>query len=284
MGSKEPEVLLVHRSRWEDWSFPKGKHERGEESYTAAVREVREETGLSVSLGPRLPGTLYTMSSGEDKNVDYWCARAPGHADIAAYEPNAEIDDLRWVPVSRAPRKLSYPYDRDLLEAFTSTPYDTSPLIVVRHGHAHSRKAWQDDDSERPLDPYGQDEAYRLIPLLGAYGINRIVSSDALRCVASMLPYANTVPVDLRLDPSLSEAAYDVHVMTQRMRTELDRFQSVAVCTHRPLLPAIQRALGLEPVPLEPGALLVLHRRDGRVHSVEHHTTAIQTASQGRKN
>ncbi|MEP6666609.1 MAG: NUDIX hydrolase [Nocardioidaceae bacterium] len=135
-GDKEPEVLLVHRPRWEDWSFPKGKLDPGETAIAAAVREVEEETGLRVRLGAALPDHSYLISGGLAKVVSYWTAKPPKSADISTYERNAEIDDLRWFPVSKALRKLTYVHDVEMLKAFTSSSFDSTPLIVVRHARA----------------------------------------------------------------------------------------------------------------------------------------------------
>ncbi len=271
MGRKEPEVLLVHRPRWEDWSFPKGKLDRNERPYTAAVREVSEETGLTVRLGPRLPDTTYTVSGGQPKVVTYWCGTTVGGSEVSAYEPNTEIDDLAWVPISRAARELSYPYDVELLEQFVTTAYDTSPLIVLRHAHARSRRAWRADDSERPLKADGKEESHRLVPLFHAYGIKRVVSSDAIRCLDTVLPFVNdNVRTKLRVDPSLSEDAFDLDRLKVRVHRELTATRPVVICSHRPVLPAIYAALGLDAEPLEPAGLSVIHRRGGRVQAVEH--------------
>jgi 8-oxo-dGTP pyrophosphatase MutT (NUDIX family)/phosphohistidine phosphatase SixA len=273
MGSKELEVLLVHRPRWEDWSFPKGKLERGEASYTAAVREVEEETSLRVGLGPSLPDTHYTVSGGQPKVVHYWCAKAPKDNDISSYRPNNEIDDVRWVAADKALRRLSYPYDSNLLETFLTRPFDTAPLIVVRHTHARQRKTWKGEDAERPLRAQGKEEAHKLVGLFAAYGVSRVISSPALRCVDTVLPYINAHQAKFRLDPRLSEDGFDLSEVQQRVRRELDRDKPVVICSHRPVLPDIQRALGLEPVALDPGALVVAHRRNGKVHEVEQHPT-----------
>ena len=77
-GSKEPQVLLVHRPKYDDWSFPKGKLDPGEHELTAAVREVAEETGLDVRLGPPLTPQRYPMAHGRFKHVDYWTAKVVG--------------------------------------------------------------------------------------------------------------------------------------------------------------------------------------------------------------
>ncbi len=273
-GHKEPEILLVHRPRWEDWSFPKGKLDQGEAWYAAAVREVHEETGLAVRLGPRLPDVHYTVSGASShKTVQYWCAKVPKSALIDDFQPNNEIDDLRWLPVSKALRTLSYSYDSDLLEAFLETVYDTSPMLLIRHANACSRKAWRHDDAERPLRAEGKEQAHRLVPLLAAYDVRRVISSDALRCVDTVLPYVNAHQARLRLDPSLSEQSFDETAMRARVLRELGGTKRVAICSHRPVLPDIQDAVGQDPAALEPGGLLVLHRRNGRVESVEHHPT-----------
>ena len=91
-------MLLVHRPKYDDWSFPKGKLDPGEHEVTAAVREVAEETGLDVRLGPALTAQRYRMSNGRWKHVDYWTARVVGSDDVSGYRPNAEIDVVEWVP------------------------------------------------------------------------------------------------------------------------------------------------------------------------------------------
>ena len=263
----------MHRPRWEDWSFPKGKLDRGEPAYAAAVREVEEETGLLVRLGPPLSDTDYRVSGGQLKKVHYWCAKAPKSADVSDYQPNNEIDALRWVPASRALSKLSYPYDSDLLEEFLGTVYNTSPLLIVRHAHALSRKEWDDDDAERPLRAEGKEEAERLVALLASYGVTRVVSSDAVRCVDTVLPYVNAHGAKLRLDASISQHAFEEDGMRQRVQGVLARDKAVAICSHRPVLPHLLKALGVDPVALDPGASLVLHRRDGVIHALEQYPT-----------
>ena len=62
------QVLLVHRPKYDDWSFPKGKLDPGEHPAAAAVREVAEETGLRVRLGPPLARQRYRRSSGRHED------------------------------------------------------------------------------------------------------------------------------------------------------------------------------------------------------------------------
>ena len=91
------EVALIHRPRYDDWSLPKGKLDVGEHALTAAVREIGEETGLEVVVGRRSVRTRYPVPEGV-KRVDYWVMRAVG----GAFEPNAEADELRWLPLPEA--------------------------------------------------------------------------------------------------------------------------------------------------------------------------------------
>jgi 8-oxo-dGTP diphosphatase len=107
------EVLVVHRPRYDDWSFPKGKAEAGESDEDCAVREVQEETGLRCTLGRELPSTEYTDPKGRPKRVRYWAMKVVGGE--LAFEH--EIDTARWLPPEEATDILSYPRDVDVLEA-----------------------------------------------------------------------------------------------------------------------------------------------------------------------
>lgn len=268
-GDRGTEVLLVHRPRWDDWSFPKGKLDRGEETFAAAVREVEEETGLRVRLGRRLPDQHYAIAGGTPKVVAYWAARAQGDGDISAFVPNAEIDDLRWTRVGKARRKLDYERDRELLDDFLDQRHDSSPLLIVRHAEARARKSWRHDDSERPLKAEGKVQARELIELFAAYGITRLVSSDAVRCVDTLLPYANSHSVRFALDTSISEEGMAKGRLERRVGRLMAGRKRVAICSHRPVLPAIFEAVGLDPVALDPAGVVVVHRRRGTVVDTE---------------
>jgi 8-oxo-dGTP diphosphatase len=110
---RDGQVLLVHRPRYDDWTFPKGKLDAGESFEDAALREVEEETGLRCSLGRELPATHYDVN-GRPKIVRYWLMRPE---DERAFVPNDETDDLRWVAPGEARALLSYDRDRELLDA-----------------------------------------------------------------------------------------------------------------------------------------------------------------------
>lgn len=268
-GSDEPEVLVVHRPRWDDWSFPKGKLEPGEDCIAAAVREVEEETGLRVRVGPRLRDDHYTISSGQPKTVSYWIAQPPRNADITHYKANAEVDNVAWMSLTQARSQLSYARDVDLLHEFTVSAYDSQVLLVVRHAEARKRKTWEGEDAARPLAPEGRRTAEGLVAVLAAYGVTRVVTSDALRCVETMRPFVKAYDVKTRVKPALSEEEAAGPALAEVATKALLRHKRMAICTHRPVLPPLCAALGIEKTSLEPGGMIVIHRSAGKVLSVE---------------
>jgi 8-oxo-dGTP diphosphatase len=108
---RDGKVALVHRPKYDDWSFPKGKLDPGESFEEAALREVEEETGLRCRLGRELPNTEYHDAKGRPKLVRYW-EMTPLEGD---FTPTEEVDELRWLDPAEAERLLSYEHDRELL-------------------------------------------------------------------------------------------------------------------------------------------------------------------------
>ena len=109
----EPEVALVHRPKYDDWSFPKGKLKEGETHETAALREVQEETGLRCSLDREVESLRYRDSAGRPKVVRYWTMRPiEGH-----FRATKEIDQMRWTVLGEAIDLLTHDHDRDLLRS-----------------------------------------------------------------------------------------------------------------------------------------------------------------------
>ena len=163
-------MLLVHRPRYDDWSFPKGKLDRGEHATAAAVREVEEETGVRVRLGVPLASQRYPIRVGT-KLVHYWVGRAVGDGDVGGYEPNAEIDEVAWFPIDKARRRLTYDFDIDTLDEALVHAQKTRTLVILRHSQARSRKAWRGDD--RGPAAAGHRQAPGGAARAGARGVRR---------------------------------------------------------------------------------------------------------------
>jgi 8-oxo-dGTP diphosphatase len=108
------EVLLVHRPRYDDWSLPKGKLEKGESFEDAAVREIEEETGLRCSLGAELEPSVYEDHKGRSKIVRWWLMTVEDGGDDG-FEPNHEVDEIRWAGPDDAAALVSYEHDRALI-------------------------------------------------------------------------------------------------------------------------------------------------------------------------
>jgi 8-oxo-dGTP pyrophosphatase MutT (NUDIX family) len=113
-GERGVEVVVVHRPRYDDWSLPKGKLDPGEGWEQAALREVEEEVGLRCGLGEELPPVGYTDHKGRAKVVRYWLMEPEGDP---AFEPNEEVDEMRWLSADQAAAALSYPHDAELVRA-----------------------------------------------------------------------------------------------------------------------------------------------------------------------
>ena len=113
-GEDGTEVLLVHRPRYDDWTFPKGKVDIGESDEDAAVREVEEETGYRCSLDFELPSTRYFDARGRPKLVRYWLMRVVDGEFVV----NSEVDQIEWLTPAAASARLTYDRDRELAEYF----------------------------------------------------------------------------------------------------------------------------------------------------------------------
>jgi len=280
-GAKDLQVALVHRPNRKDWSFPKGKLEPGEHPVAAAVREVAEETGYHVALGRPLPSRRYQVD-GQPKQVRYWAATTLDEMPPPFF-PTTEIDELVWLAPGEAADRLTYPHDVELLPALGRHRIDTVPLVLARHAKAVKRAQWHGTvDSARPLEVRGVEQSRRLVPILGAYGIRSVHSSDATRCRDTVLPYARSRQLDVVDEPLLSEEGHGAARKASRARMAelLQLPEPMVVCSHRPVLPDLiaavdPRGVGSAQRPLAPGAVLVMHRAFGpkgvSVVAVERH-------------
>jgi 8-oxo-dGTP diphosphatase len=111
----QPETLLIHRPRYGDWSFPKGKLKRGESDEEAALREVEEEVGIRGTLGEELATTSYRDAKGRRKTVRYWAIELPEGVEPIAGDG---VDELRWAPLEEAADELTWKRDREVLDSF----------------------------------------------------------------------------------------------------------------------------------------------------------------------
>jgi 8-oxo-(d)GTP phosphatase len=191
------EVLLVHRPKYGDWTFPKGKAKRGEDDEECALREVEEETGLRCRLGRELATTRYRALAGP-KVVRYWEMAALG----GKFRPTREIDEVRWLTPARAASLLSYGRDLEVLESL-----EPPPLLVVRHASAGDRDAWDGDDAQRPLDDQGRRQADELVQTLEPYAVARILSSPFVRSVQTVEPLAAARGLEVETTDVLADGA-----------------------------------------------------------------------------
>ena len=269
------EVVVIHRKRYDDWTLPKGKVENGELLPVTAVREVWEETGVTIRLTSPLDTLRYSTTGGL-KAVDWWIGSA---LSVVRRAPDDEVDAVAWLPLRSALSRLTFDHDHQLVEQCMEQP-TTTPLILLRHAKAMDRKDWSKKDAIRPLNRRGRRQAQQVSPVLAAYGIQRLVSSGATRCVATLTPYASNAALKIDRHDELSEeegvdrprAVMDV--VRRVCETTASTATPTVICVHRPVFPTILEALELAPASLATGELLVAHlTADGDVHAVERHRT-----------
>lgn len=240
----EPEILLVHRRKYDDWSLPKGKAEPGEPLPVTAVREVLEEGGTRIVLGRRLVSVRYNVG-GRPKRVHYWAARATSVDERAV--PNSEIDEAAWLPAARARDKLSYAHDHRVLADFAARPAGTVALILLRHAKAVAKSEWERcPDAARPLDDSGRLAAKDLADLLACFGSPpRLVSSTAVRCLDTVRPLAQLTGAALRQDPALyvhNPSAGSGPAVAALVREAAASGEPTVICAHRENLPVLREA------------------------------------------
>ena len=270
-GPRGRQVLLVHRPKYDDWSYPKGKQDPGEHVTTTAVREVLEETGVEIRLGRPLSPQVYAVSGGRAKTVHYWVGHVVGDDDVSGYLVNEEVDELDWFDLEAAKERLTYLDDLELLEQFRSVRKKTAALVVVRHAKAVKRGQWDGPDPKRPLSEEGEAEAAALSPVLHAYGVSRVLSSSSTRCVQTVEPFCTEHVVPLEEVEELSEEGYHERSARRLLDVLMNAPGSSVLCSHRPVLPELFTLLGIEEEPLSPHELVVCHHRRGRLMATERH-------------
>lgn len=299
------QVALVHRPRYRDWSWPKGKLDPGEVAPVAAVREVEEETGLAVVLGMPLPGLAYPLADGRPKVVHYWAAQAAGRGDDASlgarppvrHADRAEIDAWEWFDVDDASRRLTRAADREplvaLVDAHARGRLATRALVVARHAQARKRSLWGGTEDDRPLTGLGLRQASAGVATLAAFGVARVVTSRWERCTATVAPYAAAAGVTPEVVDGLTETRHDESParVGAIVRELLEDPRDTVLCTHRPVLPTVLDVLAehsrrhvADALPrdnpfLAPAEVLVAHAgvtpRGVRVLAVERHGSPV---------
>ncbi len=267
------EVLLIHRPRYDDWSWPKGKLDPGETVPECAIREVEEEIGLVAPLGIPLPPIHYRVPAGL-KVVHYWAVDVDG----ATLVPDGkEVDSVMWCAPEKAARLLSNPSDVEpltyLVAAYERGELETWPLLIVRHAKAKPRSSWTKAEGDRPLAATGTRQAQAVGRLLRTWKPGRVVTSPWLRCVATIAPYAKASDAKVKMHESLTEHrhARSPHKTAAVVESLFDKQRPVVLCTHRPALstvfgqlakhmsPALRSLLPASDPFLAPGELVVCH-------------------------
>lgn len=232
-----PEILLVHRVKYDDWSLPKGKAEPGEPLAVTAVREVAEEGGARLTLGRRLTQVRY-KANGRPKRVSYWSARVTGVDDGAV--PNHEVDEIAWLPPESARARVSYRQDREVLDDFAAAPADTVPLILLRHAKAEPKDEWPGEDALRPLSDKGRADAAALTGLLACFSPRaQVFTSPTIRCSETVRPYAEAAGVTIQPAPALHMSRTDSPDCRTFLASVLDSGQPAILCAHRENLPGL---------------------------------------------
>lgn len=306
VGPGDLEFLIVHRPRYKDWSWPKGKAETDETIPAAAVREVEEETGVAITLGAPLTTQRYRLGSGHLKEVYYWLGTViEGGPALAARTPvkrapKKEIDIVQWVSADKARLMLNRRGDRRLLTEVINKAgrgeLVTSTTILVRHAKATDRAVWRGEEAGRPLTRLGGAQALDLVPILSAFGVQSVHTSTWMRCAQTVLPYAAIAGAKYHHHEFLTEdaAATDPEPSRELVTRLLNKRKGArAVSLHRPAYPALvqpvkdlapRRLVALMDQPrktLTTAELLVAHvshASSPRVIAVERHMPLTKVA------
>jgi 8-oxo-(d)GTP phosphatase len=237
------ETAVVHRPKYDDWSLPKGKLDAGEHALTAAVREAVEETGLDVVAGRRSVRTEYEVPEGP-KCVDYWLMRVVGGEFVA----NSEVDELRWLSVDDAAALVSHEADRAVLAdlARTEAPYEPT-LLLVRHGRAGDKSAWDGPDDLRPLDGKGRRQAARLAEVLPLFAPTAVLTARRTRCRETVEPLAERLGLAVEDCPELGEEEFSADPQAGLAVVEqlLESPGATVVCSQGGAIPSVLLSLGV---------------------------------------
>ncbi|CEI31788.1 NUDIX hydrolase [Propionibacterium freudenreichii] len=265
-SGEQRRVLVEHRPHYNDWTLPKGKPHGDEQLPVTAVREVEEETGIHVRLGLPLPSLRYDVSAGP-KQVHFWL----GHENRPEHpHRDDETDRIAWPMLPEAAELLTYPDEVELLaRAVPLADRALGTLVITRHAKARPRKSWQGDDWLRPLAARGARQSDRLVALLDAFGVRRVLSSTSTRCLQTVEPFAKAIGSQIHPVHLLSEEAAlgrdeEIADLMWQLRVQVAQSPEdpLVVCGHRPALGAMQAGLHIPIQHLTTAQSLVLHIGD----------------------
>jgi 8-oxo-dGTP diphosphatase len=270
------EVAVIHRPRYDDWSFPKGKVDEGETELVTATREVAEELGSTVAVSRRIGDVRYEVIAGT-KSVTYWVMR---HIE-GSFHATDEVDDVRWLRPKAARDQLSYDFDRRVLGDFSAVPIPDSMILLVRHARAGKRSDWRGPDRKRPLETIGAAQAVRLAKVLAQFRPDRIVSADLERCVETMQPLADHLALPVRIEPAFADDAFvDSPDATEDALLALAKpGRSTVVCSQGLTIPGLVDRLGrgVRESDTKKAAFWGLSIVDGTVVSMDYYDDALRS-------
>ena len=243
-------VLVIHRPRYDDWSLPKGKHDHPDETdEQAALREIEEETSVIGRILRPLDTVEYSTGNDNRKQVVYFAVRA---VERPSFEPNAEVDRIKWVKKKKALRMLTYDFDKRLLEANSIKRLAAlGEVHLVRHAAAGDRSSWSEADHLRPISGRGRRQAAALADRLAARLPDEVLSSPYTRCVQTVEPLADRTGRDIDTVDFLAEGSGGaglIDYVAQRPAREL------TMVSHGDVIPAVIDRLAERGVPLTSSA------------------------------
>jgi 8-oxo-dGTP pyrophosphatase MutT (NUDIX family) len=279
----DPQVAVVHRPQYDDWSLPKGKAKSGEHLMVTAVREMSEETGYRPRIGPFLTTVQYRFTPGgrpANKVVTYWSMRCAG----GSFQASREVDEMQWLSLDEACRRVTSAADRVVLGTFRRTRRDTEPLLLVRHGAtAAPARRLQARPAADQLNRSGRGQAAALIPVLEGLGVTGLLSADLPACVDMLTPFAAATGLTVRREARLSRAGFagNERGVAELVRRDASGGEALVVCGEQRVITGLLSALGhgsLVRPPHAPtikkGGWWLLHHRDGAISAYERHEPA----------
>jgi 8-oxo-dGTP diphosphatase len=270
MRDGAPELAVIHRPRYDDWSLPKGKPLPGESDLAAAVREVGEETGATVAVQQRVATVRYAAGDSR-KKVSYWSMRYRS----GEFSPNDEVDEIDWFRVGRAYQRLTYEVDRSVLRDFAALPVADSVIVLVRHAKAGKRSDWRGKDELRPLDESGRRQAEILSTMLSFFAPTGVYAADRTRCIQTVEPLGHAMDLPVVVDPAFSDERFeDGPAGTASRLLGLAKPGTVSVvCSQGATIPALidRFGHGVRSSDTRKGAWWAISVVDGEVIALDHY-------------